>query len=419
MRCLNLFGKIAVVVPMVVSCGTANINKIFGSEDNSYAGLLFRAEQAYDLGDFSEAETLALKAYERSENNGDAGVLLANVYLSQAGIDIFQIVRKLATLSSSKTQTPSSQNDGCTASGQGNQSASNLLSELSCKLLNLTTADKAALGGNQSFPGLASIGVTEVYIPNEVSDTLRSSVSTLSYIDKAVRKLCPFISHTSVLSQSIDDRHTSSSICPDRTSSEFNLAKAHISFAFLNLVEALVYQQGLLIDGVSSASSGYTGVSTVSSKMSQATVSTPADITNFATAMTSFKTIIETAFDTTNPKSQIALALNGFIMVSQSFEAAGVPSTVTSVVTKQLTKLKETASTLKGSASCTDDTKCQSQALKGQMNEKAAKTLAAKINTACANPATCASQKTSLCDSFSGISQGTDPAKVTKPTICQ
>ncbi len=405
------------LVPLVTSCGTANVNKLFGSKDDSYASLLDRAQLAYDLGDFSAAEELANKAYARSENNGDAGVLLGSIYLSQAGIDIFQMVGKISSLSTpSKTATTTTSTDTCSSTTAANQTAGNLLSELSCKLLNLSEADKDNLGTDKTFSGLSSVGVTSVYVPNEVTDTLRSEVSVLAALDKGVKKLCPFINRTLVVSQSIDERHTSTDVCPDRTSSSYNSAKAHITFALLSLVESLVFQQGVLIDGVSSATSTRTGVSSVSSKINTKSFGT--DIATFATTLTEFKSVVDQVFDTSNTKSQIALALNGFIVVSQSFAAAGVPESVTSIITKQLTKLKETANTLKGSSSGSDTT-YQAQALKGQINQSYAKTMAAKINTACPTASSCAGDKTSLCASYAGISQGVDPAKVTAPTICQ
>lgn len=408
----------SIIVSSFLSCGTSNLNKIFGSKDESYASLLDQAQFAYDQGDFSNAEKLANKAYSKSDNNGDAGVLLGSIYLSQAGIDIYQMVGKIASLSSSSSSSTSSSTDSCSQSSSTSQSAGNLLSELSCKLLNLTDADKEALGTTQNFPGLSSVGITNVYVPTEVDDTLRANVSVLSALDKGIRKLCPFIDRTIVLSQSIDERHLDESICPNRTSTKFSGPKAHIAFALLHLVESLVFQQGILIDGVSSASSttSRTGVQSISTKMSTATFSS---ITTFASAMSEFKNVVDAVFDTSNPKAQLALALNGFVMVSQSFEAAGVPSSVTSVITNQLANLKKTASTLKGGSTAESDSTYQKQALKGQMNEAYAKSMAEKINKQCPTASSCASDKASLCSSYSGISQGVDPAKKTTPTICQ
>jgi hypothetical protein len=343
-------------------------------------------------------------------------VLLGNIYLSQAGIDIFQVVRKLSTLSGSSSGSTTSSTCS-SSSSSGGTSSSNPLGQLSCLLLNLTDADKAALGAEQSFPGLNSVGITKVYVPSEVNDTLRANVKTLGALDKGIRKLCPFVSRSLVLSQSIDERHTSTTICPDQTSTAYNGAKVHISFALLHLIEALVFQQGVLIDGVAS-NSGYTGVQTVSTKISSANFTSATDLVN---ALSSFKTIVDASFDTSNTKSQLALALNGLIMVSQSFEAAGMPSSVTSIITSQLTKLKQMASTLKTSAGGTgSDSTYQAQALKGQMNENYAKAMAAKINTQCPTAGSCTStEKTQLCTSYASISQGVDPTKVQKPTICQ
>jgi hypothetical protein len=394
---------------LVAACGSANVNKLFGTQDDSYASLLQRSQYAYDEGDFSEAEKLANKAYGRAENNGDAGILLGNIYLSQAGIDIFQLVGKLSTLSSNSSSTDSnaSKCKSTPTSGQ-NQSASNVLGELSCLLLSLSDADKDALGTTDtSYDKLQEIGVPSVYIPNEVTDTLRAKVSVLAALDKGIRALCPFINRTSVLDKSLDERHTLTA-CPDRTSTSFNSAKAHISFALLHLVEALVFQQGVLIDGVSSAETSRNGVQGISTKISAYN----GNIATLALASVEFAEVVGKVFDTDNPKSQIALALNGLIMVSTSFEIAGVPSSITKVITNQLENIRQIAGGTNSSSAQ------QSQALAGQINLVYANQMSTKIDTACPGGACSEEQKTQLCQGFNSISAGTDPAKLRRPAAC-
>jgi len=400
---------------LVAACGSANVNKLFGSQDDSYASLLQRAQYAYDEGDFSEAEKLANKAYGRAENNGDAGILLGNIYLSQAGIDIFQLVGKLSTLSSSSSSSDSS-SSSCRSSTSGgqSQSASNVLGELSCLLLSLSDADKDALGTTDtSYDSLQEIGVPSVYIPNEVTDTLRANVSVLAALDKGIRALCPFINRASVLDRSLDERHALTA-CPNRTSTSFNSAKAHISFALLHLVEALVFQQGVLIDGVSSAETSRNGVQGISTKISAYS----GNIATLALASVEFAEVVGKVFDTDNPKSQIALALNGLIMVSQSFEMAGVPPSITKVITGQLTNIQQTASSIPGTDSSTTK---QTQALAGQINQAYANQMAQRINTTCPSVgAGCTQQQADdLCAGYASLSKGVDASKLTtKPSVC-
>ena len=410
---MRLFQLIA-VGSMIAACGSANVNRLFGSQDDSYASLLQRAQYAYDEGDFSEAEKLANKAYGRAENNGDAGILLGSIYLSQAGIDIFQLVGKLSTLSSSSSSSDPDANKCKSAPTSGQtQSASNVLGELSCLLLSLSDADKDALGAtvstNPTYLGLSQIGVPSVYIPNEVNETLRSNVAVLNALDKGIRALCPFINRANVLDKSIDERH-GLSVCPNRTSTSFNSAKAHISFALLHLVEALVFQQGVLIDGVSSAETQRTGVQGISTKISSYQANNPGNIGTLATAAQNFASVVGQVFDTDNPKSQIALALNGLIMVSQSFEMAGVPPSITKVITGQLTKIQEVAGD--------NSSAKQSQALAGQINLAYANQMATTIDAACPGGACADAQKTQLCEGFNSISAGVDPAKLRRPAAC-
>jgi hypothetical protein len=410
------------VTGLTFGCGTANINKIFGAKDDSYASLLQRAQLAYDLGDYAEAESLANKAYNRSQNNGDAGVLLGSIYLSQAGIDIFQLISKLSALGSTSNTGSSGGSTSCASStSSGTNTSTNILSELSCKLLNLSDADINALGStvttasSSRYSGLSALSISSIYVPNTITDAVRDKVSVLSALNKGVKRLCPFIDRTIVISKSTDARHTDTAACPDQTNSSYNSDKAHIAFALISLVETLVMQRGILIDGAtaaSSATSSPTGINSVNQKFGKTTLS----ITQFASAVSSYSNFINDVFATSNPDSQISLALNGMLVVTRSFTAAGVPSSVTQALDTQLTALQKIAGTLGGASSTVN----QSKALQGQMNENYAKDLATKINAQCPTVSTgsCASNQTSLCNSYCGVSTGVDPAKVTKPTLC-
>jgi hypothetical protein len=419
----TIFVLTLISVGLVSSCGTANINKIFGAKDESYAALLQRAQLAYDLGDYSEAESLANRAYNRSLNNGDAGVLLGSIYLSQAGIDIFQLINKLSSLSSSSSNSGSTDtSDTCASSGStGANASTNILSELSCKLLSLSEADINALGStvttasSSRYSGLSALSINSIYVPNTMSDSVRSNVSVLAALDKGVKRLCPFIDRPLVIDKSTDTRHLNKTTCPDKTDSSYNSNRAHIAFALLNLVESLVMQRGVLIDGAtaaSSTSSAPTGINSVNQQFNNTTLT----LSQFASAVTSYSNFVNDVFATANPDSQISLALNGLLVVNHSFEAAGVPSSVTKALDTQLSALQKVASTLGGSSAAVN----QSKALQGQINEKYAKDLASKINAQCPTIGTgaCAANQTSLCSSYCGVSTGVDPSKVSKPTIC-
>ena len=174
-------------------------------------------------------------------------------------------------------------------------------------------------------------------------------------------------------------------------------------------------QRGILIDGATAATAGSsapTGISGVNSQFSKTTLSLP----QFASAVSSYSNFVNDVYATSNPDSQISLALNGLLVVTHSFTAAGVPSSVTKALDTQLTALQKVAGTLGGASTTVN----QSKALQGQMNEKYAKDLATKINAQCPSVSTgsCSSNQTSLCNSYCSVSTGVDPAKVSKPTIC-
>ena len=401
------------------SCGAANVNRLFGSADNSTTAQLQRAQIAYDKGDYDAAEDYATQAYNGSANNGEAAELLGSVMLSKAGIDIFQIVGKLSDLSTAKatSTTTTATTDSC---GSSTTDAATSLSTLSCKLLSLSTADIATLGTTVALTSTYFSPVTSYYKPNDITDDLRQKVNVLKFTDKGIRFLCPFVNRAKVTGSSIDARHALAT-CGDKSSTSFNSAKIHIAFALLHLTETLVYQRSILVDattsGSSTASTG--GISTMSSKISSANFGT--DITGFLTAVTEFKGMVDAVADTGNANSQISLALDGLTVVAASFGEAGVPDKIVSAVTGGLAKIKDTASKLAAAAGNTSSASTyQAQALKGQINQKYASTVATKINSVCGTDGkSCASQKTQLCASYTSISQGVDPSTVTKPTMCQ
>ena len=403
---------------IVFGCGTANVNKIFGSQDESTSGLLQKAQFAFDRGDFDLAEDLATKAYEGSQNNGAAAILLSHVMLSKAGIDVFQLVGKLAEASQTTTAaTASTTTTGDCASTSTDAAGS--ISKLSCLLLNLSEADTALLGTDEKLTsaGLKSLGT--YYKPAEITDELRQKINILKYTDKGIRYLCPFVNRTVVLTDSIDERHAIEK-CGDKSATEFNGVKVHISFALLHLVETLVYQRGVLVDGLTSASgTAKNGISTISSSIS---VQNFSSVTDFVATMTEFKKVVDSLADTANSKSQIALALDGLTVVANAFGASGVPSKVTASITGGLAKIKETASKLSSAAGGSAAGNYQAQALKGQINEKYSKTVASKINTVCGSTGTncTTTQKTEVCSSYTGISQGVLPATAAanKPSFC-
>lgn len=406
------------VAAALSSCGAANFNRIFGSTDNSTSALLERAQMAYDTGDFDRAEELATQAMNGTVNNGEAAVLLGNIMLSKAGVDVFQVVAKLSELSSpSKTAVATTSTDGCTSSTTSSDAAGTL-STLSCKLLSISTDEASVLGTTVALNSTYFAPVTSYYKPNDITDAIRQAVNVLKYTDRGIRYLCPFINRSKVTGESTDSRHTLEN-CGDKSGTTYNYAKAHIAFGLLHLIETLVYQRGILVDGVSS-SSGNTGIATLSTKINAANFGT--DISGFLTAVTDFKTAVDNIANTSNPNSQISLALDGLLVVATSFGEAGIPAKIISTITGSLTKIKETASKLATTAgNASSSSTYQAQALKGQINQKYAATIETKMNTVCGTDgAKCdTTQQTQLCTSYTSISEGVDPTKLSKPSWCK
>lgn len=394
------------------NCGSANFNKIFGSKDDSYDALLQRAEMAYDRGRFDDAEEFATKAYAAADNNGEAAVLLGSIMLSQAGIDIFELVGQIAEISQTTASPVSSSEGGCSApTGDSKSSATGLLTYLSCKLLNLTEADLNALGTKipLTSPGLSPLG--SYFSPALVTEELRQKVKVLSKASKGISFLCPFVKRDTVLKDSTDTRHAES-VCQNKTGQTYNSSKAHISFALLHFVETLVYQNSILID--SQSGSDQVGITKIANQVNGFSFT---NVSDFVATTNEFKTVIDNVSDAVSPSSQLALAVNGLVSTTAAFAEAGVPESITKSITDSLAKLREAANKL-SQANSGASSNYQAQAFKGQLNEKLSQSMSSKINSVCASSACSAEQISSLCQSYAGISQSVDVSKVSKPTVC-
>jgi branched-chain amino acid transport system substrate-binding protein len=116
------------------------------------------------------------------------------------------------------------------------------------------------------------------------------------------------------------------------------------------------------------------------------------------------------------PTSQGALFKEAFEKAGGKVVAMETYTTGDRDFSAQLTKIRETAASIPGGDSSTK----QNQALAGQINQVYANQMAQKINSACPSVGgSCPqAQADDLCAGYASISNGVDPTKLTKPSVC-
>lgn len=236
---------LATLCLMTAGCGTSsNVNRLWGGEDHAGDSLLLESRMAYDRGDFTRAQDLALQLVQRDPNNEDAAVLLGFVNLSQGGIDPYILARELVAMSSTGSGTgtgtgtstsglmdlgflghgPRAKADAGDgeAGGYGlgtgtgtstSSSAGSATDELRAlgtlvqvsqnDIQNNLSAHKFGAADNSinktpTTPTLFTVdpatGIDySLEVPAQVTDQLRAAVATLNYMNQAITSICPFV----------------------------------------------------------------------------------------------------------------------------------------------------------------------------------------------------------------------------------
>lgn len=393
--------KVLMFVFLLTGCGAAsNINQMWGKDKDSVDTLMQDAQLAFDRKDFDKAEENALKVLQKNPKIGDAAALLGFVSLAKAGLHPFTVADKMVRQNSNKDDDP----DKARCGTPSTKSASDVMKNLSCRLLNLTDADYDLLGKAEEFGAI--VGDTKVFVPNRVTDSLRTSIKALDAVTKGIKYICPYVDRD-VLSAS-DDRH-SSTACAPVSGSSIKRTKVHFLFALLHLVEGVVYQSSLLADNVGSSKA--VSLQTASKSFKDANVSA-SNVSAFATTIDRFKSVTETVFLTTSsPISQLQQLLIDLKTITKSFEKIpGLPAKFTKKIDEAAAELNKLGTDIGGSDG-------ELQALKAQLSKKIAGDLSDKINSYATTAGSNLSdaQKTQICASYNSIATGTG---ATKPSIC-
>lgn len=443
---------------LTTACGSSsNLNQIWGGSDDAGDTLLIDARMAYDRGDFSEAEKLAEKLIATNPDNETAAVLLGYAYLSHGGIDPFRLARELIAIQNEEkngTDTSAAltdaelfgdaaemrslamaaQQQSGTSSGSAEDSssdASTTLTKLQARLLNLSDSDKTALVESTTNSGL--FASAPISVPRKITDDVRNGVTTLSFMNKAMRSVCRFVNDGAKVEG--DSRDTDAA-CTIVDFERKNAAKAHFLWAFSHLTEALVYQSVLLTSTVESGKSNFqVAVDSLNNKKFE----NVDGIQQFVTDVQDLRTVINSVFDTSDD-SMLTATLRDLTAVQNAFDQmVGLPDEMKTQITNAMAKINDVATKLNEATTKANQVGLsdKSKALKGQMTSKFSKTVGSKIDKvveaqaqqAGGDPATFnqstaqGDEKTkldSMCDSYKSLAEGMDPdsAETNKPKAC-
>jgi len=388
------------------ACGSAsNINGLITplKEKESLENLIASARASYDSGRFLESRAYAAEALNLDPYSEDASVFYGYASLALSGLDIFALAKTLTKSNAKKSD--SAAGDSTT----GDSSTTSVLATLQT-VLGLTDTDIAAMSTkDDTDPELP------VLIP-VCAEVARDAVKPLLYVNDAIAAVCPFVD-SDVINTS-DTRHR----CTRYPGIIKQRVKAHFLWAFSHLTEALAFNLVLTYGpGSAGTAGGKTNLEKRVAKVQQSQVTTPEELTTLVANIKSVeKTVaailpIGSSCSASAPTTQLKALVSDMLAVDAAFKKiAGIPSKMTSALTKSMEKINQ----LQSSATSTEANPAQSAALKAQMT----KNLSSSLNTKLEEMATAGtpigdSEKASVCASYTSISGTSDPAAL--PSLCQ
>jgi hypothetical protein len=248
--------SLSLLVPLLL-LGCSESTNIMGlitasGVEHDAGALLSRSRIRLDAGDYDGALHDAEAAVTLAPDCGPCAVQAGYCHLGVAGLDMFQLARKLIEKNGASEDAEPIQ----AKSETGN--ASGQLASLA-SLVGLGTADYEAitLSGNRlgdlaGAPATGPFRTLPVYLPKNASEARVSDSSTLQHIAQAIAVICPFMpAGVKLLGEQADIRHGDSSCQRDE---EIDKAGGNALFvwAVAHLVEAVAFHQVVLYtqDGV-------------------------------------------------------------------------------------------------------------------------------------------------------------------------
>jgi hypothetical protein len=214
--------------------------------------LLSRSRIRLDAGDYEGALRDAEASLALAPDCGACAVQVGYCHLGVAGLDMFQLARKLME------KNEAGEDGAAPLTSAADSNASGQLASLA-SLVGLGPSDYAAitlpgnrLGELEGAPGSGPFRDLPVYLPKNSVDARDSDSPTLFHIARATLVLCPFMpASVKILGEQADIRHGAESCQADEEIGKPG-SNALFVWAVAHLVEAIAFHQVVLYtqDGV-------------------------------------------------------------------------------------------------------------------------------------------------------------------------
>ncbi len=379
--------KVLLFLLAALACGPdSNLNHLLfvSSQDKEQAETLVQlAQLSYDKGDFDEAQTYAEKAYGLNPQSESSSQILSYVYLAQAGMAPFSLIRTLVAAATG---------DSDSSSSSSSSSSFGFLDSLA----SLFKIDASTLALLADLDNLDTDEDTTkyfydlpVYLPkmpgnHAEAGSVRAEVSSLEMLSKAILVICPFLDAdfmAEAYTKYGDDRYK----CTANTLGQRAKAQSYLAFAMAHMAEAAIFNLVLLYSGTDSASLRATAdsatldnnllkrVARLEAASSSANIKIT-EIASYTQAVIKLKESLDKVFDLTE-KSMLSQTIGDLELIAEGFALIpGIPDDVKSSVDSSIEAVKKQADAIKSKVGSNDAT---TQAFSQKLNGVIAKNLTA------------------------------------------
>ena len=392
---------------LLTACGAgSNVNRMWGKDEDSTSALMEKARLAYDRKNYDTATDLAEKVRSRNPNYGDASVLIGFIELAKANLHPLTLARKMTLLNSNSPDDP----DAARCTKAADSSATEILRNLSCRLLSLSDEDYLNLGSVQNLAGV--FAGKKLFVPVPINDSIRAKIGVLNLTNQGVKNLCGLVSRDA-LSPTKDPRHASPD-CAEKKDAIVSKTQVHFLFALFHLVEVLVFQNTVLQGSVGTL--GTTSLLNLSAQLKSVDYGT--NIALYSSSVTSLNSVIGQVLQITDVNSQVSTLVSNLQSVGKSFaQIPSIPKNVTQKINDAINKISDDSSKIQGAAN-------DNAALKAQITTKISSAVADKMNQIAdqykaSGQTISPSDQASACSAYTAISTGLPSnSGVNKPSFC-
>lgn len=365
------------------------------------AALLSRSLTLFDKGDYPGALRNAEAALDLAPDCGACAVQVGYCHLGVAGLDIFQLARKM--LEKAAAEDGSELAETSNASGQ--------LGSLG-GLVGLEEADFTAitlegnrLGTLEGAPSSGPFRSLPVYLPKTAPDARLSDSSIMQHIARAAVVICPFMPDAvKILGDNGDIRHNDPSCQVERDQGQ-TLTNGLFIWAISHLVEAIAFHQVVL----------YAGDGAVPNLQKRAAILQDRNeipsLAEYVGAVVDLAAVVDIILPTESNAaraSMLTAMFNDLETVSLAFQnMAAVPAEISQGIIDAIAQLKGQRDQLDTSGGGAADKDQTSVAFKDQLTEGMAAELKDQITKKIDAGDLSAQERTDLCAAYRQISTQT------------